>query len=210
MRELDRVFLTPEEALGAVRADIAGYAPQPELYARMLPLMPGGGVDGEPDRQAVLGCLDSLPLDSGPLARLCALVFDTACEPGCGTDGAEGVWVCTGMEDFACTRCGHCCLALDFHRECVAEDVALWRELGRTDILAWVGEERGPGGEPLFRIWKNPRTGLYAETCPWLRRIPGDRAFVCSIQDVKPDICRSYPGLRKHGLMTGCRGFGKY
>ena len=30
---------------------------------------------------------------------------------------------------------------------------------------------------------------------------------VCTIQDVKPGICRQYPSSRKHAVMTGCPGF---
>lgn len=213
MQGYDKVFLTPGEAVEAVRIDIAGYGPQPELYARLLPLLPGGGTAktavGVADRHRVLALLGATKPEPGEfLARICAEVFDTRCEPGHDEDGEAGVWIDTGMEGFACTRCGRCCLALDFHRECTAEDVAVWREQGRGDILAWVHEESGPDGESVFRIWKNPTTGFYAEACPWLRRISGDRSFVCAIQDVKPAICLSYPGLRKHGMMTGCRGFG--
>lgn len=155
--------------------------------------------------------LESLRPPPETLARLCSLVFGQAAraapDPGGGPGGGSvGVLLRTGMEGFVCTRCGRCCLDLDVHLDCGAEDVALWRERGREDILAWVGEEQGPDG-PVYRIWKYPGTPLYAESCPFLRRVPGDTAFVCAIHDVKPAVCRAYPGLRKHAMMTGCRGF---
>ena len=209
MLECDRVFLTAGEALEAVRIDIEGYGPQPEVYARVAGLFEGHGGGCAASREAVLGRLSGAAFGGAELAWLCAAVFDARCSPGSDGLGREGVWIATGMEDFACTRCGRCCLALDFHDECTEEDVRLWRQRGRDDILAWVVEEPGPGGEPQYRFWIDPVTGFYAETCPWLRRIPGDKAFVCAIQDVKPAICRSYPGLRKHARMTGCKGFGQ-
>ena len=209
MRDCDKVFLTAGEALEAMRIDIEGYGPQPDVYARVAERLRAGGESCAACREDVLGWLSRSAPGREELARLCEAVFGQGCWPGADADGREGVWIATGMEEFACTRCGRCCLALDFHDECTEEDVRLWRARGREDILAWVGEENGPGGEPQYRLWIDPATGFYAETCPWLRRVPGDRAFVCAIQDVKPAICRSYPGLRKHARMTGCKGFGQ-
>ncbi|WP_461209499.1 YkgJ family cysteine cluster protein [Desulfocurvus sp. DL9XJH121] len=202
----DQMFLTDSEAREAVRLDFASYGPQPKLYAAVLDAL------GRPPAQdslleRALEALDERSPAGEELAGLCSLVFEASVRAGTDGAGRAGVFVCTGLGSFACTRCGRCCVALDFHRECTAEDVALWRAAGREDILAWVGEKRGPDGGPQYRIWKRPGTPFYAESCPWLRRVPGDRAFVCTIQDVKPEICRSYPGTAKHARMTGCPGF---
>lgn len=210
MPAAERMILTIPEAVRAVRIDLGAYGPQEELYARICALLAGKGegAAAAASLEDALAALDDWEPTPRGAAALCALVFETRARAVDGAAGAPAVCVDTGMEEFACTRCGRCCLALDFHLECTAADVDLWRRLGREDILAWVGEETGPDGGVAYRIWQRPGTPFYAEACPWLRRVPGDRAFVCTIQDVKPDICRSYPGLRKHALMTGCRGFG--
>ena len=40
-----------------------------------------------------------------------------------------------------------------------------------------------------------------------LARVPETGEYLCRIEEVKPAVCRNYPGSRKYGLMTGCRGF---
>jgi len=208
----DQLFLTLNEAREAVRLDLEAYGPQPSLYAAMLPLLDVAGEGSArrppPERKSILDLLARRPLQDGELEAVCSLVFDARVRLG-EKGGRPGLWVETGMENYACTRCGQCCLALDFHKECTAEDVARWKRDGRQDILAWVGREAGPDGEVGYRIWRYPGTPLYTETCPWLRRVPGDKAFVCAIQDAKPEVCRSYPGTAKHARMTGCPGLGR-
>lgn len=226
------VLLTAAEAVAAIGCDLRMYGAQLEEFCSLTEVLYGQAA--RPGRRGDVPGLE-LPPQPGAeearfvawnvaarwlglavrqracepevLARLCALVFDQRAEalPGVPAD-APCIRLETGMHGFACTRCGSCCLDLDYHSECTAEDVALWRRLGREDILAWVGEEPGPQG-PRYLIWRRPGTPLYAERCPFLRRVPGDTAFVCTIHDVKPAICRSYPGLRKHALRTGCKGF---
>jgi len=43
----------------------------------------------------------------------------------------------------------------------------------------------------------NPETGKVEDRCPFLVRT-GPETAACSIQDVKPDMCRDYPTLA-HG-----------
>lgn len=43
----------------------------------------------------------------------------------------------------------------------------------------------------------NPETGKLEDRCPFLVRT-GPETAACSIQDVKPDMCRDYPTLA-HG-----------
>lgn len=216
-------WLSCDHAVCAMRIDLASYGPQPGVYRDLERLLgvhtPRAASVGSPSSgpgPAVQdGVCDLLSRELGGyaadavmLARACEVVFggEARAAPG-GEDGAvPGILLFTGMEEFACTRCGQCCLTLDFHGECTAADVAAWERAGRDDILAWVRREPGPYGESR-RIWVRPGTELYAESCPWLWRVPGDTAFYCAINDVKPEVCRSYPGLRKHALLTGCRGF---
>jgi Fe-S-cluster containining protein len=105
-------------------------------------------------------------------------------------------------KDFSCLQCGHCCLGLGSELSATAEDVALWEENGRDDILAWVDEV----ASGIYDIWIHPRTGEDVKRCPWLRKLPGQEKFICRIQDMKPEVCRNYPVSRKHAESTGCKG----
>lgn len=209
----DQVFLTAAEAREAVRIDFMTYGPQRRLYAAVLPLLTGAVTSpSAPEaatREGLLAILESVDLCLEDWATLCSLVFNTAVRVDVDPQGRPGLWVDTGMESFACRRCGRCCRQLDFHRDCSPADVQRWRSNGREYILAWVGEETGADGRIKYRIWKYPDTPYYTEICPWLRRIPGAEAFVCTIQDMKPEVCRSYPGTAKHARMTGCPGLGR-
>ncbi len=106
-------------------------------------------------------------------------------------------------EGFSCKQCGNCCLNLDAHWSCATDqDIALWEENGRDDILAWV-DEVFPG---VYDLWIHPRTGEDVDRCPWLRKLPRQEKFICRIQDMKPEVCRNYPVSREHGEVTGCKG----
>ena len=121
--------------------------------------------------------------------------------------GQPGIRVLTGMEDFACHQCGKCCQRLDYHNEITADDVAYWKQAGRSEILDWVGTFQKNDREALYRIWIKPGTRTFAETCPFLKKKPHENRWICLIHDVKPQICRQYPVSRKHAIMTGCPGF---
>ncbi len=40
-----------------------------------------------------------------------------------------------GWKTLFAGQCGQCCVSLDYHGELTADDVALWKKLGRDDIL---------------------------------------------------------------------------
>ncbi|MEW5774639.1 MAG: YkgJ family cysteine cluster protein [Thermodesulfobacteriota bacterium] len=214
MEDVERIFLTPAEALAAVRMDADLYGPQPDLWAGLLRLLARrtgtrpeedercGGMP-PPDGLADAACaeLAACAADLDILAAAVGLVFETRAEPGAGPDGEPGVYVRTGMEGFDCGRCGHCCRTLSFHAECEEEDLERWRAAGRDDILAWVGG----GGEEPGMLWVRPGAGLLTEQCPWLFQEP-DGLFTCTIHDLKPALCRDFPGSRKHARLTGCPG----
>ncbi len=104
--------------------------------------------------------------------------------------------------------CGHCCLNLvDAYRGCVSDaDLELWHSKGRHDLLSRVETlDLGPGNR-LHLAWIDPETGDDVERCPWLIENPKDGGHSCSINDVKPEHCRSYPEHEKHGRDTGCPG----
>ena len=106
------------------------------------------------------------------------------------------------LKHFSCLQCGHCCLSLGFELSATAEDIALWEENGRDDILAWVVEV----ATGIYDIWVHPRTGEDVDRCPWLRKLPRQGKFICRIQDMKPEVCRNYPVSQEHGEATGCKG----
>lgn len=234
MQEKDSIFLDREELLAAVRDDFRQYGPQPPLFLELCRLVFGPGAAVARDRHgeeiwlevpgrirrrrvdpATLGTMlcEELERAAPPIETLAAVasrVFRAPARPETNPKtGVEGVRLETGMEDFSCRRCGDCCQRLGHRIECVPEDVARWEALGRTDILEWVKAHRGKDGSVSYSVWIHPGTSRYAERCPWLEKRPDSRGQRCRIHDVKPAVCREYPGSRKHAVLTGCTGFGK-
>jgi Fe-S-cluster containining protein len=232
MSNKERLFLTIDEALDAVRGDLAQYASQFQLLAVIWPMVFGDGAyvlrddrsrsiwaktsdiaklipSSEDDlKQRILDRLGRCPPDPQHLARISSRVFGAHVEAGAGPAGdpSSGIWIDTGMADFVCCQCGRCCLTLNYHDGCSVADVQRWQDLGRTDILDWVGTIKQDEQVTACRIWIKPGTNDFAETCPWLARSPDPNRYVCTIHDVRPTICRQYPGSRKHARMTGCAG----
>lgn len=89
------------------------------------------------------------------------------------------------------------------------EDILLWEQNGRHDILEWVDIIYLGGEEAVYDIWINPKTGDDVARCPWLRKLPKQDKYICRIHDVKPAHCRDYPHSRGHAEKTGCVGFEK-
>jgi Fe-S-cluster containining protein len=233
MAKKDTLFLTRKEALEAICRDFRQYDPQIMLFCQIIRLISGGDIVAKRQEQKN-GAWISLPghrnmrwmggaemveylcesleadLSLPVVASICARVFQTRTHVKADSaTGQEGISIETGMEDFACRQCGQCCRTLDYHGEVIEEDVALWQELGRSDILRWVGVFKGESNKKSYRIWTTPGTKELAEGCPFLKKISSENRSVCLIQDVKPGICRQYPSSRKHAVMTGCPGFKK-
>jgi len=232
MSKRDSMFLSREEAVEAVCLDFRRYDPQIILFCQIIRLVSSGRVvvrrearkngvwisvpgsqnmrwmEGPELVEYVCAEMKGTDLDPRLLPSICARVFQTrAWEDRDPETGQQGVWIETGMEDFSCRQCGQCCRSLDYHGELTAEDVAIWEKLGRTDILKWVRVVAEEGRERSYRIWTLPGTTQLADVCPFLKKVPSENRWGCSIHDVKPAICRQYPLTRKHAIMTGCRGF---
>ncbi len=232
MVEKDSIFLTIEQAIEAVCLDFQQYEPQVLLFSEIISVLSKGDMiarremgkngiwirrTGERKMRWLEGpqLIDSMCdilSDSRPdpmvLAAVCARVFQTRAFPDKDpTTGQPGIRVLTGMEDFACHQCGKCCQRLDYHNEITADDVAYWKQAGRSEILDWVGTFQKNGREAVYRIWIKPGTREFAETCPFLQKMPHENRWICRIHNVKPQICRQYPVSRKHAIMTGCPGF---
>ena len=224
-----RIFLLPEEVLAAIGEDFDQYGPQPRLLLNLSPLILGPGrVADDPKRggawisigsrgkmqlidygQLGTRLLDAMAADPPPLSLLavvCRMVFQGRARVD-RVRGQDGIWIYTAMETFSCVRCGHCCSQVGYPKEAAAEDVLLWRAAGREDILSWVGMPTGSREDRAHRIWIEPHTRRPAAVCPWLIQVRGSHLYRCAIHEEKPEICRLYPGSRKHALMTGCRGF---
>lgn len=230
MTDVHRVFLTGPEAVAAICIDFRQYSAQIRLLRDVSPIILGpestvsadsGGegvwisegrrmrrISAEDLRERLCRALEAHPPPLPRLAGICGRVFRTSARVGRDEDGAEeGIWIDTGMAAYRCRRCGDCCRRLDYRHQATAEDVDRWRRQGRDDILAWVREDRGDDGEPVYSIWREPGAARFAEVCPWLENLPGTAKWICAIHDVKPEICRQYPASRKHAEMTGCGGF---
>jgi Fe-S-cluster containining protein len=232
MPDKDRLFLSIDEALEAVRIAFANYPFQWNLFAVIWPMVFGDGayilkddhtsviwakIPGKPKlipssenelKRWIADRLKQSPTDPQHLARICALVFGASVKAGSGPepDRSPGVWIDTDMGGFVCVQCGHCCRTLNYHDGCTLADYKHWQDLGRTDILDWVGIVRHAGRVTACRIWMMPGTNQYAPTCPWLKKLPDRDRYACTIYSIRPTICRQYPGSRKHARMTGCRG----
>ncbi|MDZ7831928.1 MAG: YkgJ family cysteine cluster protein [Desulfobacterales bacterium] len=234
MSARDQTFLTPEEAIRAIRADFTQYPPQTRLFLELSPMILGPEVPviADPHQDSVwiavptrrkrrmrkisfreLGAylchtLEMVPPETSRLVRLCEYVFETPATAGKDqTDGRAGIWLETGMKNFECRQCGRCCRRLDYRFELTDADYQLWVDQGRTDILEWVGAFRRNGRIVTYAIWIELGTRRYAPICPWLKKIPGTDRWECSIHDVKPEVCREYPATRKHAQITGCGTF---
>jgi len=232
MPEREKFFLSLDEARDAIACDFFQYPDQLKLLASLVPLVFGDEayLVQEPNRRTIwlkpsrlkkpvslpgdrlgefiLQELDrSLPLPE-QMAQISARVFQTPVTPGRSKDGRSlpGLWIQTGMDDFICLQCGSCCRKLTYRDGCTVADYRRWVESGRTDILKWVGTVKQDGEVTACRIWMVPGTNRYADVCPWLKRGDSPNRYICTIHDVRPAICRQYPGTRKHARMTGCRG----
>lgn len=232
MPDKERQFFTVDEALDAVRLAFAQYPAQLNLLAVLWPMVFGGDTyvlqDGPSRRiwaklsataklvacseddlkQRIVDRLKKWPPSPDHLARICSRVFGAHAESGplSPAQSSAGIWIDIDLTGFVCLQCGHCCRTLNYRDGCSVADYMRWQELGRTDILDWVGTIRQNGRVTACRIWMVPGTNRFAETCPWLKKAPDQKRYVCTIHAVRPTICRQYPGSRKHGRMTGCKG----
>ena len=231
MPKKDAIFLSPQEAVAAVRRDFGQYPPQTALFCELYPLLikddtrarkdpHGEGIWisragtrtpslAEPEKVggALVRALEKADADLDLLARVCTRVFRAGARVQ--AIGQEtGIQVETGLERFSCRLCGRCCRDLDYSRQCTVADAALWEEAGRSDIKAWAAPIRQKDAVVGYTIWVYPGTRKFADTCPWLIRGHQPDQWVCSIHPIKPSICRQYPGTRKHARMTGCPGIG--
>ncbi len=87
------------------------------------------------------------------------------------------------------------------------DDIRMWEDEGRDDILDWVDPIHVGGDQYVYDIWLSPITGEDVTRCPWLRKLTNQNRYFCRIHKVKSEHCRAYPRSLKHAQKTGCRGF---
>jgi len=232
MNAENQIFLAPQEAVQAVCEDFRQYEPQVLLFSELVSVVSDGrmvaqrepGKDGlwmrlpgkskmrwmEGDELIAFMCelVSQAQHDLKTLAAICGRVFRTTAQLQTDQDTkTAGILLSTGMQDFTCKQCGHCCQTLIYHDSLTPEDVDAWKQSGRNDILEWVGVFPKKGAETIYRVWMKPGTRDFVRGCPFLYKNPHENIWYCRIQDVKPKFCRQYPLSRKHALMTGCPGF---
>ena len=241
MEGKERVFLSLEEAICAVKTDFNHYPPQKRLFMELCPLVLGPDIRVADDSRSRglwissparggriarmhpvtvsgLGMLLVEALEKSPpacevMAEICRRTFEisTAVAGGYGSgSGPGGILLYMDMEGFRCRQCGACCRALIYRHEISDEDYRRWTEQERSDILERLAVITRRRRTISYAAWIEPGTQRFADVCPWL--IPAgpkgsQKRWICRIHDVKPTICREYPGTKKHARMTGCRGF---
>ena len=218
--------------MDAILTDFSQYGPQKLLFLELCKLILGKDTTAKKDPEGegvwiaappgrrmkflnfhelgdyLIKALENRPPSMELLTAICQRVFRTRVCPGHDESGKQaGIWVETGMEDFNCRQCGRCCQTLNYHDGCTVENYRNWERLGRADIMEWVSPFTQNEEIVSCRIWVKPGTNHYEAVCPWLRKIPDRNRYECRIHDVRPEICRQYPGTRKHAEMTDCIGF---
>ena len=125
-------------------------------------------------------------------------------------------------QDDPCEQCGLCCRIFGPGIAPTAENVYIWMEQERTDILRWFvafRENNTPVNcadlqpEDLGNIvsfgMRNPDSGEYVTVCPFLRRVTKER-YLCGIHPVKPEMCCTYqPWIWGETYFNRCRGLEK-
>ncbi|HXX54864.1 MAG TPA: YkgJ family cysteine cluster protein [Methanoregula sp.] len=107
-------------------------------------------------------------------------------------------------EDEPCAQCGLCCRIFGPQIAPTPENLFIWMEQGRTDILRWFVATLEDGtsvtctdlraGDLVNLVsagLRDPGTGGYVTVCPFLRRVAKGR-YLCGIHPVKPEMCCTY------------------
>jgi Fe-S-cluster containining protein len=83
-----------------------------------------------------------------------------------------------------CNQCGKCCTKYgDGGLSVSASEIEQW-DIFRPDIYQYVS---------AGKIWISPVTAKPMQRCPWLRKLPNQRKYICRIYFDRPDDCKHYP-----------------
>jgi Fe-S-cluster containining protein len=94
-----------------------------------------------------------------------------------------------------CNQCGKCCQIYgDGGLSATQAEIRWWQD-NRPEIARFV---------QAGRIWMEPETGEALTACPWLKPLPNQNKYGCSIYEDRPDDCRQYPVLVSDMIRDGC------
>jgi Fe-S-cluster containining protein len=94
-----------------------------------------------------------------------------------------------------CNQCGKCCVNYSKGGLSASQDEIEFWENFRPDIYRYVHNGN---------IWINPDTGKLIELCPWLRKLPEQNKYICTIYYDRPDDCKYYPVTIEQMLKDEC------
>jgi Fe-S-cluster containining protein len=83
-----------------------------------------------------------------------------------------------------CNQCGRCCTKYGDGRLSATTAEIQWWETFRPEIFRHVRDGK---------IWISPVTGKQMRRCPWLRKLPNQKKYICRIYHDRPEDCRHYP-----------------
>jgi Fe-S-cluster containining protein len=83
-----------------------------------------------------------------------------------------------------CNQCGKCCTKYGGGRLAATTAEIQWWETFRPEIFRHVRDGK---------IWISPVTGKQMRRCPWLRKLPNQKKYICRIYHDRPEDCRHYP-----------------
>ena len=83
-----------------------------------------------------------------------------------------------------CNQCGKCCTNYGGGNLSVTAREIDWWETHNLEIAEYVSDGK---------IWVSPVTGKTLTRCPWLRKLPRQKKYICRIYYNRPDDCKHYP-----------------
>ncbi|MGJ8685879.1 MAG: YkgJ family cysteine cluster protein [Spongiibacteraceae bacterium] len=94
-----------------------------------------------------------------------------------------------------CNLCGKCCTHYgDGGLSASASEIDWW-EIFRPEIFKYVRDGN---------IWVSPITNKPMKRCPWLRKLPNQRKYICRIYHDRPDDCKHYPVTIEQMVADDC------
>ena len=94
-----------------------------------------------------------------------------------------------------CNQCGKCCVNYSNGGLSASPSEIDYWETHRPDIYCYVRDGN---------IWVNPDTGEQLIRCPWLKKLPDQNKYTCTIYLDRPDDCKFYPASIEDMVKDEC------